>query len=93
MLLSPTIYIFEETISLSYFASDLDIDGLLQVPDDFVPARPQILIPQLPGVALTEDQDEEDDDDYGEQQGEYGEDKEEETLALKKSIDFSHALV
>ena len=68
---------------------------LSQVPDDFVEAAPQILIPQVPGVALTEqdDQDEDDDDDeeYGEEEGEYGE--EGETIALNKSIDFSHALV
>ncbi|XP_028414012.1 ammonium transporter Rh type A-like [Dendronephthya gigantea] len=60
-----------------------------EVPDDFVPVRPQILIPQVPGVALNED----DDDEYGEQESEYGEDKEEEGFVLRKSIDFSHALV
>ncbi len=68
---------------------------LSQVPDDFVEAAPQILIPQVPGVALTEqdDQDLEDDDDdeFGEEKGEYGEDVE--TIALNKSIDFTHALV
>ncbi|CAB3977484.1 ammonium transporter Rh type A-like [Paramuricea clavata] len=64
-----------------------------EVPDDFVEAAPQILIPQVPGVALTEQDDEDDDDDeeYGEEEGEYGE--EGETIALNKSIDFSHALV
>ena len=65
-----------------------------QVPDDFVEAGPQILIPQVPGVALTE-QDEPDDieDEYEDETGDYEEDEERETIALKKSIDFSHALV
>jgi hypothetical protein len=63
------------------------------VPDDFVEAAPQILIPQVPGVALTEEdsEDDEDDDEYGEEKGEYGEEME--TVALNKSVDFSHALV
>jgi hypothetical protein len=63
------------------------------VPDDFVEAAPQILIPQVPGMALTEQDDQEDDDDdeFGEEKSEYGEDVE--TIALNKSIDFTHALV
>ena len=56
------------------------------MPDDFVEAGPQILIPQVPGVALTEQNEEENDDE----KGVYGEG---ETIALNKSIDFSHALV
>ena len=59
------------------------------MPDDFVEAGPQILIPQVPGVALTEQNEEENDDE----KGEYGEEEEGETIALNKSIDFSHALV
>ena len=59
------------------------------MPDDFVEAGPQILIPQVPGVALTEQNEEENDDE----KSEYGEEEEGETIALNKSIDFSHALV
>lgn len=49
---------------------------------------------------MTEQNEDENDDEYGEEKGEYGEEKSEydegeegETIALNKSIDFSHALV
>ena len=70
------------------------------MPDDFVEAGPQILIPKVSGVALTEQDEDENDGESGEEKGEYREEKSEygdeeegETIALNKSIDFSHALV
>ena len=63
------------------------------MPDDFVEAAPQILIPQVPGVALTEGDDQEDevDDEYGDEKDELGDEME--SIALNQSVDFSHALV
>ena len=56
--------------------------GKIQVPDDFIEAGPQILIPQVPTVSVAEENELE--DEYEVEEDGYGVDEEEEDTNLMK---------